>query len=390
MSETAAASKDVASPRPGAPAPRRDFWGQVQRALIIFGQQREAAVFVVAVLLFAYFWLTNDNFFTKLDLINLSQVAAPIIIIAIGEVFLLICGEIDLSVGFIFTLRPVRHALPDRLLRRPGRPGDPALPAHGPGCRLGPTGSSRSRWACPRSSPRSAPGSSCWGSCWSPRTRTRRPSRASAAGHRALDRHLRLGRDHLGDRPGRDLPDRAQPDPVGPAHRRGRAATSSAPARPASSVARIKYGNFMITGFMGALVGIQVRFQTNAIDPSSGRLPADVLRRSRRRSSAAPRCSAGPARSSARSSARWCSPILIDGFNLVGISANPLPIIFGGAILVAMIANVQLARLRASREGAMSRRPDGTEPAVAAPDGSGPADRATCCGSSTSPSGSAR
>jgi simple sugar transport system permease protein len=38
--------------------------------------------------------------------------------------------------------------------------------------------------------------------------------------------------------------------------------------------------------------------------------------------------------------------VLQDGFNLVGISANPLPIIFGGAILVAMIANVQLARLR--------------------------------------------
>jgi len=38
--------------------------------------------------------------------------------------------------------------------------------------------------------------------------------------------------------------------------------------------------------------------------------------------------------------------ILQDGFNLIGISSNPLPIIFGGAILVAMIANVQLARLR--------------------------------------------
>jgi simple sugar transport system permease protein len=37
---------------------------------------------------------------------------------------------------------------------------------------------------------------------------------------------------------------------------------------------------------------------------------------------------------------------LTDGFNLIGISANPENIIFGGAILVAMIANVQLARLR--------------------------------------------
>ena len=38
--------------------------------------------------------------------------------------------------------------------------------------------------------------------------------------------------------------------------------------------------------------------------------------------------------------------ILQGGFTLIGISANPLSIIFGGAILVAMIANVQFTRLR--------------------------------------------
>jgi simple sugar transport system permease protein len=38
--------------------------------------------------------------------------------------------------------------------------------------------------------------------------------------------------------------------------------------------------------------------------------------------------------------------MLTDGFTILGVSANPLDIIFGGAILVAMIANVQLARLR--------------------------------------------
>ena len=47
--------------------------------------------------------------------------------------------------------------------------------------------------------------------------------------------------------------------------------------------------------------------------------------------------------------------ILADGFNLTGISANPLPIILGGAILVAMIANVQLSRLR-GREHADEHR----------------------------------
>ena len=38
--------------------------------------------------------------------------------------------------------------------------------------------------------------------------------------------------------------------------------------------------------------------------------------------------------------------ILTDGFDILGINANSLDIIFGGAILVAMIANVQLGRLR--------------------------------------------
>ena len=36
------------------------------------------------------------------------------------------------------------------------------------------------------------------------------------------------------------------------------------------NVSRIKYGNFMITGALGAFVGLQVAFQTSVIDPSSG------------------------------------------------------------------------------------------------------------------------
>jgi len=38
--------------------------------------------------------------------------------------------------------------------------------------------------------------------------------------------------------------------------------------------------------------------------------------------------------------------VLINGFIVIGISANPLPIVFGAAILIAIIANVQLTRLR--------------------------------------------
>jgi len=38
--------------------------------------------------------------------------------------------------------------------------------------------------------------------------------------------------------------------------------------------------------------------------------------------------------------------VLTDGFDVLGVSANPYNIILGGTILVAMVANVQLTRLR--------------------------------------------
>ena len=38
--------------------------------------------------------------------------------------------------------------------------------------------------------------------------------------------------------------------------------------------------------------------------------------------------------------------VLIDGFSVIGVSAYPLQIFFGGAILIAMVLNVQFARLR--------------------------------------------
>ena len=73
-------------------------------------RQREATVFVVDVLLIIYFGFISTTgrqaFFTHLNLITVTQLAAPIIILALGEVMLLICGEIDLSVGFIYPLSP--------------------------------------------------------------------------------------------------------------------------------------------------------------------------------------------------------------------------------------------------------------------------------------------
>ncbi|HET9147063.1 MAG TPA: ABC transporter permease [Acetobacteraceae bacterium] len=67
---------------------------------------REASIVIVAVLLFIYFAVANSNFISGDNLQTLSQFIAPSAIIACGEIMLLICGEIDLSVGQVFALAP--------------------------------------------------------------------------------------------------------------------------------------------------------------------------------------------------------------------------------------------------------------------------------------------
>ena len=80
----------------------------LRRGLGVFGRQREATILVVTVALLLYFGLTNPTtFVSRTNAVDLfSENMAPIAIIAVGEVLLLICGEIDLSVGFIYTLAP--------------------------------------------------------------------------------------------------------------------------------------------------------------------------------------------------------------------------------------------------------------------------------------------
>src|SRR5216683_4558289 len=113
VSETAERAPEVAA-LPPTPGLGEGPWGMVKRAAALLAQQREATVFVVAVVLVIYFWRTAPAFLTKDNIVNISQITAPVAIIAIGEVFLLVCGEIDLSVGFIFAFSPfLMHYLID-------------------------------------------------------------------------------------------------------------------------------------------------------------------------------------------------------------------------------------------------------------------------------------
>ena len=99
-------------PPGGAPPGRSNF---LRTGGLAFLRQREATVLVVAIALIIYFAVSSSNFTGKSNLsIWLSQDSAYIMIIAVGEVLLLICGEIDLSVGFIYTFAPfLMHYLID-------------------------------------------------------------------------------------------------------------------------------------------------------------------------------------------------------------------------------------------------------------------------------------
>jgi simple sugar transport system permease protein len=82
------------------PPPQRAGLGwRVAGALV---RRREASILLVLVGLVVYFSVRTDAFFGTDNARVIAEYSAPIAIIAAGEVMLLICGEIDLSVGQVF------------------------------------------------------------------------------------------------------------------------------------------------------------------------------------------------------------------------------------------------------------------------------------------------
>lgn len=72
-----------------------------------FLRWREASILIVALLLIGYFESANRDFLlSSPSLQNLSEFIAPPAIIACGEIMLMIGGEIDLSAGSVFAFAP--------------------------------------------------------------------------------------------------------------------------------------------------------------------------------------------------------------------------------------------------------------------------------------------
>jgi simple sugar transport system permease protein len=315
---------------------------------VLLSRQREATVFVVDVLLIVYFGFISTvgrgAFFSHTNLITVTQLAAPIIILALGEVMLLICGEIDLSVGFIYQLSPfimyfliATYHVPGllailiALLSGPvigwfngfltvalGLPSFIATLGTGfilNGIVLTTSGAQQQNIPPQVQSIGHWIGQYAW-------------AEITFAVILTAIFHVLLTRTRWG------------------LHTVATGGNQLGAREAGVSVARIKYGNFMLTGFLGSLVGLQIAFQISIIDPTSGgyipmfyAVAAAVI--------GGTAMLGGSGTIIGAFLGGILLAVLTNGFSVIGISAYPLPIIFGSAILLAMIANVQLTRLRA-------------------------------------------
>ncbi|MFZ1154781.1 MAG: ABC transporter permease [Solirubrobacteraceae bacterium] len=106
-SATGAPASGEPAPATGSPVRRRraveqDVLGFIKRFLTL----REGSIIVVTVLVAIYFALSTETFFTTDNFKTLLPYFAPFAILAAGEVFLMINGEIDLSIGAVYLFTP--------------------------------------------------------------------------------------------------------------------------------------------------------------------------------------------------------------------------------------------------------------------------------------------
>jgi simple sugar transport system permease protein len=86
---------------PPGPSKGRARWSRLAALAL---ERRELSIAVVAIALYVYFLYTVADFASPDNLETLGTFIAATAIIAAGEVFLMISGEIDLSVGQVFAL----------------------------------------------------------------------------------------------------------------------------------------------------------------------------------------------------------------------------------------------------------------------------------------------
>ena len=340
VSETAERSPEIIGTAPNG---RKGGSSIARRVSTFLLRQREASVLIIAVVLFIYFAVTTTNFVSHGSFVNIAQYMAPYVIIGIGLVLLMVCLEIDLSVGFVWTLAPyvVRFFVDS---------GIPTLVAIVITILLlaviigGINGVVTTVFGVPSLITTLATGYIIFGYTLtiSAAQQVNIPTSSLGLGHwfgfeawseiiwasvLVLIFHVILTRTRWG----------LYTVSVG---------GNLLGARESGiKVNRIKIGNFMICSGLGALAGIIEAFKNNIIDPSAGQLAVVLV-------ALAGAVIGGTAMSGGSGTmiGLWLGMLVLgilqDGFNLRGISSNKFLIILGAAILLAMIANTYLARMR--------------------------------------------
>jgi simple sugar transport system permease protein len=302
---------------------------------------QEASIFVVALLLIAYFESANRDFLLSgASLQNLTQYIAPAAIIACGQITLMIQGEIDLSAGMVFALAPfvmsiaadagvpvglalilaiasgaavgLLNGLVTVVLRVPSfvttlgtlflingltltiSHGTPTTPPGGPMLQLvmGGWGYSEILWTL----------------------------LIVAVMHVVL-RHTRWG-----------------------LHTIASGANLIGASEAGIHVNRIKIGNFTLTGALAGFTGILEAFRISSIDPQAGGNQIMFLAIASAVIGGTPLAGGSGTIIGGLIGAAVLG-ILSDGFTLIGINAFTFNIILGAAILATMIFNIHMTRL---------------------------------------------
>jgi simple sugar transport system permease protein len=95
----------TAPPAPPSSEPRASRPG-ARELMMRFLTLREGSIIVVTLLTIVYFTIQNDRFFTHANFETLLPYFAPFAILAVGEVMLMVAGEIDLSIGSVSIFAP--------------------------------------------------------------------------------------------------------------------------------------------------------------------------------------------------------------------------------------------------------------------------------------------
>jgi simple sugar transport system permease protein len=108
MSDTRTGDDAPATAPPAAPSPSepRAHRPGARELALRFLTLREGSIIVVTLLTIVYFSIQNDRFFTQANFETLLPYFAPFAILAVGEVMLMVAGEIDLSIGSVSIFAP--------------------------------------------------------------------------------------------------------------------------------------------------------------------------------------------------------------------------------------------------------------------------------------------